>query len=196
MIADPKPYNYLPPLKQDLDCLKYDMHLICSQILSLLPTNLPEYLSRLEKRIVYFGYSKPLQPKPFPTGNRVYILDNRLNIVFLALDDKGELSTYFSKLAAYCKDISDNVYGDGYITKSKFCIGDYYNPKTMKRFRNTYGFLPMEDFARPSIYIFNGENMVDTRFISQYSMALLLLKFQRKNIIQWQNIYPPQSDFL
>ena len=59
MIINPLSYNYLPPLKQDFNCLKYDMYLICSQILELLPTNLPEYLNKIEKRIVHFGYLEP-----------------------------------------------------------------------------------------------------------------------------------------
>lgn len=196
MIINPLPYNYLPPLKQDFNCLKYDMYLICSQILELLPTNLPEYLSRIEKRIVHFGYLEPKAPESFPNANRVYIIDNRLNIVFLALDKKGDLSAYFSKLAACCKDITDNVYGDGSLTDSKFCTGDYYNRKTMKHFCNTYGFLPMEDFARPSIYILNGKNIEYFHFISQYNMALLMMKYHEKNIIQWQNVYPQLSSFL
>lgn len=72
-----------------------------------------------------------------------------------------------------------------------------YNVEEMLNFMLNYGFLPVEEIAAPAALVYDHDQLVERRILSQYQLCLLMEKFRSKNLVDWnrliqdaQKLYP------
>lgn len=177
------------PLKHELNCLNYDISLYCKFLIDCLHDTFPDYL-RLYKSKIY-SYANNIdkyKPNEFPLKYRVYIIDYRLNIIFAGLDTSGKMSTFFSKYGKYSHDIEDYYFGDGEKLEEKISGFINYNSKGLKKFSESYGFIPVEELSMSTILICADEEIQEHRLISTFQTMILLEKYRTKNEIDWKQI--------
>lgn len=179
--------NYYLPLKTDLPSLHYDIALYCDCILSMHKIPLPKYLKNLSSYMT--SYAKQIdevKPNKFPKGYRIYVIDNRLNVLFIGLDVSGKMADFFSKYAKYCRELEAYCYGDGEIFDAVSIPSMEYNVRIIEAFNRNYGFTPFEELALPSVLIYEDDELVDRLLISQFQASFLIMKFKKRNIINWE----------
>lgn len=178
--------DYEIPLKEPFPCFHYDFALYCECLRYVLPMPLPKYLSGISDMLDSYGKQvKKCRPKTFPEGYRVYLVDYRLNILFVALDLSGKIATCFSKYGARGCNLTDYYYGDGEQIGGIF-PGEQYDATEMSDFMYQFGFLPVEELASPAALIFEGAEFIERRLLSQYHLCLLMEQFRSKNLIDWK----------
>ena len=107
-------FNYELSSKQTLPCFRYDLAVYCDCLKQVISVPLPPYLEDLSKRLdAYAKQIKRCRPAMFPEAYRVYLVDYRLNFLFAAYDETGEIATYFSKFGTFGHRLTDAYYGDG-----------------------------------------------------------------------------------
>ena len=185
--------NYIPeydiPLKSVLPCLEYDVAVFCDCLKWIIPMPLPKYLRKFSECLIYYSNRvDELKPDTFPEAYRVYIMDYRLNILFAALDTTGKIATYFSKYGKYAHDIEDYCYGDGELIGDAIFPQMSYDSKSLLSFEKRYGFMPVDELSMASALVFQNEELLERRQISQFQTALLMEKFRSKNLIDWKSL--------
>ncbi len=177
------------PLKHEINCLNYDIALYCKSLIDCLHDIFPDYLKIYKSKI--HSYANNLQeykPEHFPLGYRVYIIDNRLNIIFAGLDKSGKMSTFFSYYSKYEHNIEDYHFGDGEKLEEKINGFTDYNSKGLKQFSESYGFMPIEELSMLNVLICNEDEIKEQRLISTFQTMILLEKYRTKNEIDWKQI--------
>lgn len=190
-------YDYELPLKQPLPCFHYDLAVYCDCLKKVISAPIPSYLEELSNLVdSYAKQIKKCKPKEFPEAYRVYLVDYRLNFLFAAYDVTGEIATYFSKYGKFAHRITDAYYGDGELIGDVPPMGSY-NVEEMLNFMLNYGFLPVEEIAAPAALVYDHDQLVERRILSQYQLCLLMEKFRSKNLVDWnrliqdaQKLYP------
>lgn len=190
-------FNYELSTKQPLPCFRYDLAVYCDCLKQVISAPLPPYLEELSKQLdAYAKQIKRCLPAMFPEAYRVYLVDYRLNFLFAAYDETGEIATYFSKYGKFGRKLTDAYYGDGALIGDVLLTGEY-DTEEMIDFMDHYGFLPVEELASPAALVYDREQLVERRILSQYQLCLLMEKFRSKNLIDWtcnvrdaQDLYP------
>lgn len=178
-------YSYTPHLKQPIPCIHYDLALYCDCLKKAITAPLPPYLIEISDFIDNCAKAiKKCKPSEFPEPYRVYLVDYRLNFLFAAFDSTGEISTFFSKYGKKAHRITDAYYGDGSLI-GDVMPGETYDLEEMLDFSGRYGFLPVEELAAPSALIYDNDQLVEKRLLSQYQLCLLMEKFSSENLIDW-----------
>ncbi|MCM1304598.1 MAG: hypothetical protein NC305_13450 [Lachnospiraceae bacterium] len=186
--------NPIVPLKSDMPCIDYDFSVFCDCMLGIIPCELPQYLSSYSERLKYYASLKDrLRPVSFPDAYRVYIIDYRLNVLFAALDASGKMATYFSKYGKYAHDLEYYYYGDGEKFGDVLIPSFAYDKNSMKRFLQSFGFLPIEELSMASALIFDGDELSDRRLLSQYQTQVLMEKYRNRNLVDWKNIIQQET---
>lgn len=178
-------FNYELSTKQSLPCFRYDLAVYCDCLKKVISAPLPPYLGQLSKQLdAYAKQIKRCRPAMFPEAYRVYLVDYRLNFLFAAYDETGEIATCFSKYGRFGHGLTDAYYGDGELIGDVLPTG-VYDTREMIDFMNHYGFLPVEELASPAALVFDREYLVERCILSQYQLCLLMEKFRSKNLVDW-----------
>lgn len=186
--------DYILPLKTDIPCLEYDLSCHCEILKNLLPDKFPSDLHTFQKYMNYWASrKKELSSGPFPGPYRIYIIDNRLNILFATVTAEGEIPTFFSKYGKFgTQPEADEYYGDGRAVGDAVIDGNFpetsYNKHSLSVFAEKYGFIPVEDLAMSTMLIFENEEVTDRRLLTQFQAALLMEKFHAKNLVNWKKL--------
>lgn len=98
------------------------------------------------------------------------------------------MSTFFSKYGKYSHDIEDYYFGDGEKLEEKISGFINYNSKGLKKFSESYGFIPVEELSMSTILICADEEIQEHRLISTFQTMILLEKYRTKNEIDWKQI--------
>lgn len=123
------------PMKNGIPCLEYDMAAAAQFLLPEVPNVVPAYLSGYFKNLrALADKSEALRPKKFPTGNRVYILDCRFNLLFAGIDQAPSWSVEMYDYAHEHRSQTRYHYGNGVSFES--------DSATMDAFVRQFGFLP------------------------------------------------------
>lgn len=187
--------DYFLPLKEPLPCFHYDLALYCDCLKQVIAAPMPLYLRELSERVdAYAAQVKKCKPKVFPEPYRVYLVDYRLNFLFAALDETGKIATYFSKYGKSAHKLTDAYYGDGSLIGG-FLPGGTYDLPEMLNFTLNYGFLPVEELAAPAALVYDNDQLVERRILSQYQLCLLLEKFRSKNLVDWKRLIQDAKDY-
>lgn len=189
--------DYELPLKQALPCFHYDLAVYCDCLKQVISVPMPSYLKELSDLVdAYAKQAKKCRPKEFPAAYRVYLVDYRLNFLFAAYDKTGKIATCFSKYGKFAHRLTDAYYGDGELIGDVPPMGTY-DAEEMMGFMVHYGFLPVEELAAPAALVYDYDQLVERRILSQYQLCLLMEKFRSKNLIDWkylirkeQELYP------
>lgn len=179
--------DYDLPLKQTLPTFHYDLATHCYCFLKVHKNHFPPYLDTLyEQMSSYAKQRKNVKPKIFDDTIRIYIVDHRLHIPLILLDKTGDIANWSWKFAKYERKYEDYIYGDG----DKFIPipGQPLNERDLKNFIKTYSFVPIEEFAMPSLVIFRNSKLEETRALSTYQVNFFLMKFKDENIVNWDSI--------
>lgn len=180
--------DYELPSKQPLPCFHYDLAVYCDCLKQVIAAPMPLYLRELSELVdAYSRQIKKYRPKTFPEAYRVYLVDYRLNFLFAAYDETGKIATYFSKYGKQAHRLTDAYYGDGELIGDVF-PGGTYDITEMLNFTLHYGFLPVEELASPAALVFDHDQLVERRILSQYQLCLLMEKFRSKNLIDWNRL--------
>lgn len=178
--------KYYLPFKKDFPWLDYDIAVYCDSFKKDVVVPTPQYLDSFGKCIDYYSRRiAEFTPKSFPDSYRIYIIDNRLNVLFAALDSSGEMATYFSKYGKFGHNFEDYNYGDGACFENFSKNGISYDSKKLLAFSNNYNFVPLEIFASASALVFDESKLVEQRLLSQFQTCLLLEKFKSENLVDW-----------
>lgn len=187
--------NSIVPLKSDIPCIEYDLSVFCKCLLDIIPAPIPKYLSKYSEKLHYYASRiNDLKPSSFPEAYRAYIIDYRLNILFAALDTTGKMSTYFSKYGRFAPTIEDNYYGDGEKIGDALLPSFTYDANSLKRFLRSYGFLPVEELSMASALVYEEDELVERRLLSQYQTQLLMEKYRRQNLVDWKTLIQQEKD--
>ncbi|WP_317397733.1 hypothetical protein [Anaerotruncus colihominis] len=179
--------DYNLPTKVPCPFLRYDLAVYCQMLKESIALPFPSYLGDLYDRIeAYANQVGQCKPEEFPAAYRTYLIDYRLNILFVALDTTGRIATCFSKYGRFGHSITDDYYGDGSLFGDTL-PGQPYKAFEMLPFLKHYGFLPVEELASPVAVVYEGEEIADKRFLSQYQLCLLLEQFRSKNLVNWKS---------
>lgn len=191
--------NFTPPLKKELPLLHYDIALYCSEFCKAIHNIWPDYLPNFKEQMLsYAAQVKRLKPKisEISPDIRIYFLDNRLSLLFAALDETGKIATFISKFCAqyekhnverYCYGDGNKI-GDAYPCKINGNFTFEYNWNELQNFNKTYGFVPVDDFSQPVMLIFQNDSLVEQRLITIKHCALLMEKFHSKNLLDLKAI--------
>lgn len=185
--------DFNPPLKKPLPLFHFDVALYCAMFCDQIKV-WPGYLTDFREKVVaYAKQVKRCQPKEETISSdvRIYIFDQRLSLLFAALDSTGKIATYISKFSAQYRkyDIERYCYGDGskigaaYPYKVNGELSFEFDWNELHDFNMEYGFVPIEDFAQPVVTIFQGDALVESRFITLQHCILLLEKFHAQNLV-------------
>ncbi len=186
--------DYLLPLKKDIPCLEYDFSCHCDILKNLLPDKFPSDLYNFQKYLNYWASRKEeLSVGPYPGPYRIYIIDNRLNILFVAVTFEGKMPTFFSKYGKFGTEPEiDEYYGDGRAVGDAIIDKNFpettYDKHSLSKFAEKYGFIPVEDLAMSTMLIFEKEKIADRRLLTQFQTALLMEKFHAKNLVNWKKL--------
>lgn len=194
-VSKPDIFSYDLPLKEPLPCFYYDLALYCDCLKQVITAPMPPYLRELSERVdAYASQAKKCKPKEFPEPYRVYLVDYRLNFLFACLDETGKIATYFSRYGKRAHDLTDAYYGDGSLIGDVF-PGGTYDLQEMLNFTLHYGFLPVEELAAPAALVYDNDQLVERRILSQYQLCLLMEKFRSKNLVDWKRLIRDAKDY-
>lgn len=179
--------DYNLPLKQNLPTFHYDLATHCYYFLKIHKKHFPPYLETLhDKMSCYAKERKNVKPPKFDRTIRIYIIDHRLNIPLILIDKTGDLANWSWKFAKYERPFEEYIFGDGDIF-SPF-PGQSWNEYGLKDFIKNYSFVPIEEFAMPSLVIFRESKLEETRLLSNFQVNFFLMKFKNENIVNWESI--------
>lgn len=177
-------------LKENSSYFMYDMAHYCDSLKNELIIPLTGELEEFYQRLCFYASQiKTIKPESFPEGYRLYIFDNRLNLIFHCLDVNG---TVFNK----CSQFIESTYNS-----TAYCYGhaeDYYclsltstkwDKNWLKDFQNKLGFIPIEDLALSRFVAYRGETMMESLLISQYQSHLIANRFKSRNLVDWKRIF-------
>ena len=188
-------YRFNVPLKQELPCLEYDMSLFCKTLKGKIGNYAPEYLQNYISDVK--NHAKRVQKPDFPNAYRVYIVDYRLNILFAGLDTSGEIATFFSKFGKYGFENENYYYGlDEHITRPFIASNGVikYDTASISSFSREYDFIPIEELSCASALIFDGNSFEECRLLSQLQTAILLNKFSKNNLVDYDKLFLEAED--
>ena len=200
--------SILPPLKKDLPLLKYDISLYCNRLLNEICGIWPKHLGILRERVVLsaamLNQLKP-NPRDIDQAIRVYILDHRMHLLFVMLDETGKDASFVSKFCAQYKKYDRENYYYGDFPDSplepewfEFNGEEFYTPppNELFNFNDKYGFVPTEWFAAPVVLIFQGDSLEEVRLTTMEHCVLLMEKFHSKNLVDLRAVIKgvPLSD--
>lgn len=181
------------PVKKPVPSLLYDVALWCQYLMRIFPEDAVTSLHTShfwDQLTSYAPQAEDVRPDSFPHRLRVYIFDNRLHPIFLAVDEEGELTTVLADFAHYDGHRpSDFVYGQN---------PDFNNPygpggvdlSTVRSFIQKYDIIPLEPFGAPTLVVFQGDQLSELRAISHLSVIRVLHQFQSENLIDFSQYAP------
>ena len=190
--------DFNPPLKKPLPLLHHDVSLYCAAFCERVKV-WPEYLVEFKQKVTsYAKQAKRCQPKPDAgsTELRIYIFDQRLSLLFAAIDSTGKTAAF---LSGFCsnyqnRDVERYCYGSGSkIGRAYPCYANgelSFEPDwdELSDFNARYGFVPIEDFAHPVVAIFQGDALVKSRPVTTAHCAALIEKFHSQNLVDLKAI--------
>ncbi|MFI3230261.1 MAG: hypothetical protein R3Y29_01750 [bacterium] len=176
------------PLKKEIPYLKYDFSRYCAKLKEGFIVELPEYLRSFNESLNYniSQLSKNI-PKEPPSGYRIYIIDYRLNILFATIDPTGKIPTFCLAYSKQYHDITDYLFGNGRTGKIPISYIEC-DEFQLDKFKNTFGYLPIEELCTNFVAIFDAENLTELRYLTPYQTQFLLEKYKTKNYIDWKQI--------
>lgn len=168
------------PMKNGIPCLEYDMAAAAQFLLPEVPNVVPAYLSGYFKNLrALADKSEALRPKKFPTGNRVYILDCRFNLLFAGIDQAPSWSVEMYDYAHQHRSQTRYHYGNGVSFES--------DSATMDAFVRQFGFLPNDYFAQNTIFFLRDSHPV-TEQLTTFQTMVLMKHYQEQNLVDWESL--------
>lgn len=178
MTAQPLP---LPPLKESLPWLRYDLAAWCEVLLNdIHPYPFPNSLADLRKDAEAMRDSQPDLPKETPRL-RVYIIDQRLRVLMALTDTDGETSNTCYRFARYAHRYEDNLLGEGRV----FIDALDYDAAKIARFVKRYDISPIEYLSVPSLAIMEGAKLSNYHRLGSWQTASLLERYRDQNLVDW-----------
>lgn len=179
-------YDFGQYIKGQPDYFAYDLALHCEDWLRDVPAHPQEELLPLYNQVrIYVGKKRDYKPKSFPDGLRTYLFDNRLRTVFTAIDESGLIAHWMAEIIRD-HDISEDLLGD--IDSVFHDDSGRWDVERMKEFRGIYGFLPTEMLVTDCAVIYEGDSIVESRYISRFHSRLLSARFDQDNLVDWRSL--------
>lgn len=174
-------------LKEKSPCFYYDLACYCHYLHEIIRFPVPELLKEFDARLS--SYAKQVErarPSAFPNGDRIYIIDYRLNVLFATLDPDGQMTDFFLTYSGHGHDGQDAYCDSRPWTGQPY--GAPYPKYEMVNFLLEYDFLPVEELFHAVTVIFCGEELQEVIPLSQFQTALLMEKYRDKSLLDWEKI--------
>lgn len=179
-----------PFFKAPVSSFPYDLALWAKMLNEMHPfafSSLLNDTSDFPERIRTFAKQvEKVKPASFAHRLRCYIFDHRLRVLFLAVDDDGELTQDLFLYGKQRHDIADNVYGDEqpFLTLDLSSKYGYHND-TVEAFVKKYDFTPLELFGSSSLVIMENDAISSVFSLSPYEVVLLTKRYASSNLVDW-----------
>lgn len=163
-------------LKEPFPYIQSDAALYAETLCTLLPRSAPAYLSDYCRDLRRLAKKRTsLNGNSLSDIPRVYIFDNRMNPLFVGLDESGAWSSDMYNHARCNHFESDYVFGDG------SSIDD--QGTALQEFVKDLGFIPIENFALSALVIYQGDSFIG-ELLSVREVVTLLKAFADHNLLQ------------
>lgn len=174
------------PFKTTIPCLEYDFAVYCKFLKTCIAIPLPIYMEEFRSFIEYYPKQiKKLKPARFPSGKRIYIMDNRLNFIFATIDKTGNVKRFFYGYARHGLHAEDYTFGSEDTASTPIETLGYRNYDALMKIRSEYDTLPLDEITMPSILIFDQDRLETHHKISFFQACTLMEKYRAINYIDW-----------
>lgn len=147
----------------------------------------PDFLKDFDARIS--SYAKQIErarPRTFPTEDRIYIIDYRLNILFASPDLTGDMTNFF-----FAYGQAGHNEQDFYCDSSAFTAsppGILHDKREMVDFLMDYCFLPIEELFSTVAVIFFEAELAKIKPLSQLQTVILMERYRPENLVNWETL--------
>lgn len=178
--------NLLMPHKTPLKCecpsLEFDITSIIKNLfLGEEYYPFPERLQRIENIINFYNDLNPVASS-FDTAYRIYILDQRLNLIFACFTNQGDIPQFCDLLSR--QYASSECYTFSNLTPSNKREADYIM-RAVKKLE----FTPYDSLNSPTLVISYDANPIYRLFhLTHYQATLITEKFHEYNMVDWDTI--------
>lgn len=175
------------PFKEEIPCLEYDFAVFCKKLKNMVAISLPLYMQEFRSFLDYYPKQvKKLKPKSFPTGKRIYIVDNRLNFIFATIDNDGSIDRFFRHYAQHGFHSEDYTFGDENTATVPLDSPCERNLNALREIKKKYDTLPIDELTLPAILIFDQDSLKMYHSISFFQACSLMEKYRSVNYVDWE----------